>query len=383
MAKEKFEDRPLTGPIRVACKYENAPTRYWETTKEEVIEHIVDIVNEYKRQDYKLTLRQLHYQFVTENWIVNHVTAYKKLGSILDDCRYCGIIDWDDIEDRGRLPYLPYWAVDLKRGLQDLHGQFRIDRQEGQEALIELWTEKDALSAILKRSTEKYHIQLVVNKGYTSSSAIYQAYERIADSILSGKRVTILYFGDHDPSGLDMVRDITDRLMNFLSRGEKIGKDDDFLDKVNDFMEETEPEIIEYINAGCISDESRKILLKYQDKEDLRSEIIVRREWRFIKIKYYLKKKDIFKVVHIGLTMEQIQEHDLPENPAKLADPRAGKYIEAFGEVSWEVDALKPQVLTGIVETHIEQEMDMDKYFLQIEIENKHKKKLQGIINRQ
>lgn len=86
MAKEKFEDRRLEGNINVACKFQDGSVRYWQTTKEEVVQHIVDIVAAYAEDDYTLTLRQLHYQFVKSNWIVNHDTAYKKLGTILDDC---------------------------------------------------------------------------------------------------------------------------------------------------------------------------------------------------------------------------------------------------------------------------------------------------------
>lgn len=179
MAIEKFEDRKLTGAINVACKYDNGSVRYWTTTKEEVIEHIIDIVNEYADDGYILTLRQLHYQLVKSNWIVNHDTAYKKLGTILDDCRYGGLIDWDAIEDRGRVPYIPYSVTGVENALRDTIDQYRLDRQEGQKGSIELWTEKDALSGILRRTTSKYHIQLVVNKGYTSSTAIYNAYQRI------------------------------------------------------------------------------------------------------------------------------------------------------------------------------------------------------------
>lgn len=219
MSKEMFEERRLVGNINVACKFQDGTIRYWQTTKEEVVQHIVDILADYAEDDYIITLRQLHYQFVKSNWIINHDTAYKKLGTILDDCRYAGIIDWAAIEYRGRKPYIPYSVRDPDHALQDTVDQYRLDRQLGQEVAIELWTEKDALSGILQRTTEKYHIQLAVNKGYTSSSAIYRAYQRILYNARSGKYTTILYFGDHDPSGLDMIRDIQERLTMMVEKG--------------------------------------------------------------------------------------------------------------------------------------------------------------------
>jgi hypothetical protein len=316
--KEVFEDRRLTGAINVACKYDDGTTRMWITRKEEVVAHIVSIVNEYKRLGYKLTLRQLHYQLVTKNWIVNHDTAYKKLGTILDDCRYGGIIDWDSIEDRGRVPYLPFSVDSVEEALQVIADAYKRDRQEGQNNVVELWTEKDALSGILKRSTEKYHVRLVVNKGYTSSSAIYGAYERVRGFITDGKRVTILYFGDHDPSGLDMVRDIKDRLVFMLSKG----------------------------------------IYKF-DEDDIEEHLIIK---------------------PIGLTKKQVDTYNLPPNPTKLTDTRSAGYIEKFGRTCWEVDALDPQTLTAIVETNIEGTIDMDAYEEMLDKEKADRKKIKKLI---
>lgn len=323
MAKEKFEDRSLTGSVNVTCKFDDGTVRMWNARKEDVISHIVDIVDEYAADNYVLTLRQLHYQLVKSNWIVNHDSAYKKLGNILDDCKYAGIIDWDNIEDRGRKPYIPYYVTGVEDALNDTISQYRVDRQEGQEVCVELWTEKDALSAILKRSTEKYHIQLVVNKGYTSSSAIYGAYKRCVARIAAGQRVVILYFGDHDPSGLDMVRDIRERMELMLRKG------------------------------------------RYYEQ-------------LFVDVERYID--ECFQILPIGLTMAQIKKYDLPKNPTKLTDSRANKYIEKYGKSSWEVDALNPRTLTQIIETNITGIIDMDKYNEMLETEQLGIKELKDFI---
>lgn len=228
MAIEKFEKRRTAGTMNVTCKYDDGTVRIWNDTKALVIERIIEIVNYYSGLGYRLTLRQLHYQFVSRNWIINHDTAYKKLGKVLDDCRYGGFIDWDAIEDRGRVPYLPYYVNDIPDALQDVVDTYRLDRQDEQDNHVEVWTEKDALSGIMKRVTSKYGVRLVVNKGYTSSSAIYGAYERFSRIQNAGNKVTILYFGDHDPSGLDMIRDIRERLEFMFTHGEKLYKDMNF-----------------------------------------------------------------------------------------------------------------------------------------------------------
>ncbi len=318
MSKEKFEDRKLTGRINIACKFDDGTTRFWEADKGYIVSRIVQIVKTFQADNYVLTLRQLHYQLVKANLIVNHTSAYKKLGDILDDCRYSGVIDWAAIEDRGRVPYLPYYADDLPDALDDIYNSYRLDRQRDQPNVVELWTEKDALSGILKRTTQKYHIRLVVNKGYSSSSAMYQAYERIVNNAYENRPTVILYFGDHDPSGLDMVRDIRERLLFMLENGD---------------------------NSGI-------------------------QIW-----------DDYLQVIPIGLTMEQIKRHNLPPNPAKMTDSRSEGYIREYGKVCWEVDALDPAQLTAIVEANIADHIDMDRFEAVLEKEAADKKELKLFID--
>ena len=120
-----------------------------------------------------------------------------------------GVVDWSSIEDRVRKPQIPYYVDDVKDALEDTIDQYRLNRMTGQLNNIEIWVEKDALSNVLYRVTSKYHIRLMVNRGYSSITAMYDAYKRLSDGD------TILYFGDHDPSGKDMIRDIQDRLNEF------------------------------------------------------------------------------------------------------------------------------------------------------------------------
>lgn len=378
MAIEKFIDRTFEGTINVACKYDDGTVRYWNEDKRETIDRIVKIVNTFAAKGYVLTLRQLHYQLVTRNWIVNHNSAYQKLSSLLDDCRYGGLIDWKAIEDRGRVPYIPYWVNDVEHALQDSLEQYRVDRQKDQPTHIELWTEKDALSGILRRSTEKYHIQLVVNKGYTSSSAIYRAYERIIDKIWEGKKITILYFGDHDPSGLDMVRDIRDRLKYFISRGDKsmkagYGGVESIWKQARAWYSETGSVLLQ--DYGL----SERIIAKI-NHPDKSLNVVEKKELQAALICAFLDNSGVFEVRPIGLTIEQVQQYDLPPNPTKITDSRAEGYISKFGKTCWEVDALDPETLTELVESNIEGIIDMDLYYENIERENSDMKKLKNII---
>jgi len=170
---------------------------------------INSIVDEYKKDGYTLTLRQLYYQLVSRAIIPNVDGEYRKLGNVLKKGRMAGIIDWAAIEDRIRVPRLPYWSKGVSDALQDTIDQYRINRMDGQDFNIEVWVEKDALSSIVYRVTSHFHVRMMINRGYSSLSAMYRASKRLSDGD------TILYLGDHDPSGIDMIRDIKDRLMLF------------------------------------------------------------------------------------------------------------------------------------------------------------------------
>lgn len=184
-------------------------------SNKERLEVINRIIESYRRQGYKLTLRQLYYQLVSKDIIANKLAEYSKLSLLLTKGRMAGVVDWNAIEDRLRVPSKPSAWENPKEIVDAVVEQYRRDRMENQNVHIEVWVEKDALSGVLKRATEPYGVYLMVNRGYSSTSAMHDAYLRFRSAWDDNKRVVILYLGDHDPSGLDMVRDIRARIATF------------------------------------------------------------------------------------------------------------------------------------------------------------------------
>jgi hypothetical protein len=260
----------------------------------ERLEEINQVIEKFAAQGYKLTLRQLYYQLVKDIIIPNKKSEYAKLSHLLKNGRMAGVVDFDAIEDRIRIPRRPDWVEGVTDALEDTIKQYRLNRQEGQEIYIECFSEKDAISNILYRITSYYHIYLNINRGYSSCTAIHDTHQRFEYH----DNNVILYLGDHDPSGLDMIRDIRDRLEEFGSNVE---------------------------------------------------------------------------VVPVALTTAQVRQYDPPPNPAKITDPRAKWYIQEYGNTSWEVDALEPDVLHNLLREHIESRMDMDLFqgILDQEVEDK------------
>ena len=270
-----------------------------ETKK--LLKQILQVVEEYDAQGFKLTLRQLYYQLVANIIIPNVDGQYGKLSGILKDARMCGKVDWDIIEDRDRIPIMPSQWNDIQDLVDSAIYSYRKDRMKGQEYYVEVWVEKNAISNVLKPITEEYHINLLANRGYSSVTAMHDAALRFEQAIDDNKYCTVLYLGDHDPSGLDMIRDIQNRL--------------------NEFNVEV-------------------------------------------------------NVKAIALTKQQIQKYNPPPNPVKFSDPRATGYEELHGKKSWELDALKPNVLHRLLRKEIENYIDMDIYNKIVKQEQREKKKL-------
>jgi hypothetical protein len=178
------------------------------------IDQANEIIEDYLEQGYKLTLRQLYYQFVSRDLIPNTERSYKNLGNVISKGRLAGLIDWDALEDRMRQPKSAISFPSIDELVRAAVRGFRLPRRKGQEEYVELWVEKDALAGVLEPIARKHHITLMVNRGYSSSSAMFDAAQRISENMVENgsERATILYLGDLDPSGEDMVRDIQDRL---------------------------------------------------------------------------------------------------------------------------------------------------------------------------
>jgi hypothetical protein len=174
------------------------------------------ILRQYANAGYTMTLRQVFYQFVSRDWLPNAQKEYSRLGSILNRARLAGLIDWNHMEDRTRnVRSLPHWndPVDIVEAGSD---QFRLDKWENQPAYVEVWVEKDALIGVLQVVCNRNDVPFFSCRGYTRLSEVWGAAMRL---IRAGKRndrdVVILHLGDHDPSGVDMSRDLRERLELF------------------------------------------------------------------------------------------------------------------------------------------------------------------------
>ena len=181
----------------------------------DIIQIVNRILDEYQSQGFRLSLRQLYYQLVARDYIPNTQRSYKNLGNLVSNARQAGLVDWRMIEDRGRSTEGNAHWKNPAEIVKAAAYSFRIDKWEEQPYHIEAMVEKDALSGVLSPVCRQLDIRITANKGYSSSSTMYDIGQRLKWKAEDGKKICVLYLGDHDPSGIDMTRDVEERLLMY------------------------------------------------------------------------------------------------------------------------------------------------------------------------
>lgn len=266
-----------------------------------------NIIQEYAAQGFDLTLRQLYYQLVARDLIPNRQKEYKKLVKTISDARMAGLISWTAIVDRTRsLASNPHWDEPVEI-IRSARASFALDKWEGQPYRPEVWIEKDALRGVISGVCSRLDVPHFSCRGYNSQSEMWRAAQRMRRHVINGQIPYIIHLADHDPSGIDMSRDIWGRFLQFGLGVE--GKD--------------------------------------------------------------------FHVKRIALNFDQVEQYSPPPNPAKLTDSRINSYSDQYGFDSWELDALEPAVISGLITTQIDRIADKgllsekaeqeEKYTLQLE----------------
>lgn len=243
------------------------------------------IIEEYAAQGFDLTLRQLYYQMVSRGYIENSDRSYKNFGNVINDGRLCGLIDWDRIVDRTRNLQANSHFRDPSDIMETAAASYQIDKWKNQPNRVEVWVEKDALIGVIEVPCRRLDVSYFAARGYTSQSEMWEAARRLQRYRDWGQTPIVLYFGDHDPSGIDMTRDVIDRFKLFVG-----GVD----------------------------------------------------------------------VERLALNWDQVERYNPPPNPAKMTDTRAKAYIAEFGKSSWELDALDPTTLAGLIEVAVKSFRDPD-----------------------
>jgi hypothetical protein len=173
------------------------------------------IIDEYRTKGFRLTLRQLFYQFVSRDLLANDQKLYNRLGTAIRDGREGGFVPWDAIEDRTRYVRCYDTYSDVGHFIHEVKDNYREDIWSSQRFRPEVWIEKDALVGVIERVCQHWRVPYFSCRGFGSTSSAYETAQRFKQDLAIGQTPVVFHLGDHDASGNDMTRDIEARVREY------------------------------------------------------------------------------------------------------------------------------------------------------------------------
>lgn len=184
-----------------------------------VIDEAAEIVQSYSTG---VTLRQLFYRLVSRQLIPNKQSAYSRLSSLTAQARREG---WfPDLIDNTRQIRRPAHWDGPDDAMDAIISQFRRDRTEGQDYSLYVAVEKNALATLISSWYRDKGIPVLAFGGYPSQTFVTD----IINDIESQNRPAILiYGGDFDATGVDILRDFIKRTEGSWEETKRIALNED------------------------------------------------------------------------------------------------------------------------------------------------------------
>lgn len=282
------------------ASYGTSPIRRRRRTKAEM-ESVRLAISDILVVDHPMTVRQLFYALVVVGVIAKTEREYKNtVCRLLAKMRRFGEIPYSWLADATRWQRKPRTFSSMEQALRRTAQTYRRALWDDAPVAVEVWLEKEALAGVLVGVSDEWDVPLMVTRGYPSMSFLYSAAEEIMGRADHGQRTIIYYFGDRDPSGVDIDRSII--------RG--IGEALDSIDEGSaGWDDDGNPEF----TFECFADFER-----------------------------------------IAVTPQQIAAWNLPTRPTKKSDSRS----KSFKGDSVELDAIPPDQLRSLARQVIEQHVD-------------------------
>jgi hypothetical protein len=261
-----------------------------------------------------LTLRQLYYRLVAGGHIPSSQKAYKQVGDIIANARLDGSFPLSWLCDRTREAkegdVTNTWldvADSARAAARTLHSlPTKFIRQavwRNQSEYVMVAVEKEALAGVFEGPCNALGVPWLVCRGYPSISTAYETATHYREATEHRGRpyddFVIIYFGDHDPDGLEIPDSLARQVAKVLDR----------------LMED----------EGGVED------------------------------------MPMPRVERVALTRAQIKQFNPPPFPAKESSSRYAAYVKKTGlKQAWELDALDPSVLTKLIKDSVTAHFDQD-----------------------
>jgi hypothetical protein len=196
--------------------YAASPAKRIRATREEMdARHsaLLDITSEMQ----PMTVRQVFYQATVRGIIEKSEIGYGKVQRALVDLRRSGRLPFHWIADNARWQRKPRSWRDPAEAVRQTAQLYRKALWADASEYVEVWLEKDALSAVVFDVTGEFDVPLMVARGYASLSFLHEAAEVISEQ---DRPAHIYHLGDFDPSGVNAAEKIEQSLQEFAPEAE-------------------------------------------------------------------------------------------------------------------------------------------------------------------
>ena len=175
-----------------------------------------ELILDWARQHRPVTVRQIFYRLSTLEAVDKSERGYKAVGRLCTQMRLDGEIPFSYFADNTRWMRRPRTYNTIEEALELTAQTYRKSLWQNQTAAAEIWLEKEALAGVIYPVTSLWDVPLMVVKGYPSVTFLHTAASQMKNDYFHHNRITkIFYLGDRDPSGLDIFRNITERIPEF------------------------------------------------------------------------------------------------------------------------------------------------------------------------
>ncbi|MCB1751013.1 MAG: hypothetical protein KDI74_04755 [Gammaproteobacteria bacterium] len=174
----------------------------------------IEACTEILKVEQPTSVRAVAYRLFTQGVIPNMGrNSTNKVSRILTTAREDGIIPWEWIVDETReAERVNTWSNSDQIIRATVNG-YRRDYWQSQPEWVEVWSEKGTVRGILAPVLDKYGITFRVMHGYASATVMQDI---ASETRQADKRLTVLYVGDYDPSGMHMSEvDLPQRIRRY------------------------------------------------------------------------------------------------------------------------------------------------------------------------
>ncbi len=185
-----------------AVIYGTSPVKRHRRTDDQldkILTGALDIIN---GEASRITIRHLFYRLVSLKLIEKSEREYKKLCGYLMKWRRAGQISYGAFTDSTRYYRGARLLDSAEEALANAAEAYRKNLWLDQACYVEVWCEKDAIADVLGEAADEFGVPVFPCHGFASATSLFAASRNFKHYINQGKSVRVLYFGDHDPSGL-------------------------------------------------------------------------------------------------------------------------------------------------------------------------------------